>query len=1225
MENKSKNIYSEIEKRVLVLDGAMGTMIQRYKLEEKDFRGQRFANVTNDLKGCNDLLSLTRPEVIKEIHEAYLEAGADIIETNTFNSTSISMADYKMEAVVYEINVQAAKIACEAVNKYSLLTPDKPRFVAGAIGPTNKTASMSPDVNDPGFRSVSFDDLVLAYSEQTEGLLDGGVDMLLIETIFDTLNAKAALFAVESVLAKRNARIPVMISGTITDKSGRTLSGQTVEAFMNSLSHVDLLSIGFNCALGAEEMRPHIEELAAKSPFYISAYPNAGLPNQFGGYDESPEQMSMHIGDFVQSHFVNIVGGCCGTTPDHIRHFVEVAKNANPHKRNENKHITKLSGLEPLTISRETNFINIGERTNVAGSRKFAQLIRDKKYEEALAVARQQVEAGAQVIDINMDDAMLDAKTEMVKFVNLLVAEPDIAKVPLMIDSSKWEVIEAALKCIQGKTIVNSISLKEGVEVFKERALKIKYYGAAAIIMAFDEQGQASSFERRIEICKRAYDILTKELDFPAEDIIFDANILTIATGMDEHNNYAIDFINAVKWIKENLPFAKTSGGISNLSFSFRGNDAVRETMHSIFLYHAIRAGLDMGIVNAGQLPIYDDIPLNVLSMIEDVVLNRQKDATEKLIEYAETVKTQGQKIQKIDEWRDLQLKERLAHSLVKGITDFIEVDINEALQLFPKPLEIIEGPLMDGMNTVGDLFGSGKMFLPQVVKSARVMKKAVAVLMPYIEKDKNGVGKTQGKILLATVKGDVHDIGKNIVGVVLGCNNFEIIDLGVMVSTEKILQAAVEHNVDIIGVSGLITPSLDEMVHIADEMERKGLKMPLLIGGATTSKIHTAVKIAPNYKGAVVHVLDASRSVGVSKNLLGENKLNFIKELDAEYDNVRIKYGAQSKKNFVSLNEARKKTIDIEWSQDMIYKPHQIGQRIFIDYSLEEIRKYIDWTFFFFAWDINGKYPQIFEHKEKGVEAKKLFDDAQKMLDEILNKKMLQANGIVTVYPANSIGDDIEVYADESRAKILTKLHYLRQQEQKTSDSDYDYFLCLSDFIAPKSSGVIDYIGAFAVTAGLGVDQWVKFYQLQNDDYSAIMIKILADRLAEAFAELLHEKVRKSIWGYEKGSNFTTEELLREKYMGIRPAHGYPACPDHSEKNALFEFLEADENIDVRLTESFMMYPAASVCGIYFGHPQSKYFNLGKVNKDQVADYAKRKGISFELAEKYLTPNIGY
>lgn len=1227
MTNTKPNIKTELEKRVLVLDGAMGTMIQRYKLTEKDFRGERFASHPHDLKGDNDLLSITRPDIISKIHEEYLEAGADIIETNTFNATRVSQADYHMEAAVYDINFASAQLARKAADKYTAMNPAKPRFVAGSIGPTSKTASLSPDVNDPGYRAVTFDELVDNYTEQAQGLIDGGVDLLLIETVFDTLNAKAALFAVNELMKQHGERIPVSVSATITDASGRTLSGQTIEAFLHSVTHIELLSIGVNCALGAKDMRPYIEELAKKAPIYVSAHPNAGLPNQFGGYDETPSDMGHHVHDFLDHQFVNIIGGCCGTTPDHIREFAKLAATTPVRKPVKANLDTHLAGLEPLTISKDVNFINIGERTNVAGSKKFARLIRDEKYDEALAVARDQVEGGAQVIDVNMDDAMLDAEKCMVKFLHLVASEPEIARLPIMIDSSKWSVIEAGLKCVQGKAIVNSISMKEGEEAFKSYASKIREYGAAVVVMAFDERGQADSFERRKEICSRAYKILTEEIHFPPQDIIFDTNVLAIATGIEEHNNYAVDFIKASAWIKENLPHAKLSGGISNLSFSFRGNDTVREAMHSVFLYHAIKAGLDMGILNPGMLQVYDDIPKDMLELVEDVVLNKRPDATERLIEFAEKVKAQGDKSVVVaeEEWRKGTLQERVTHSLVKGIDSYVDVDMEEARQQFKYSLEIIEGPLMNGMNVVGDLFGAGKMFLPQVVKSARVMKKAVAHLLPYIEAEKAASGNRSaaGKILLATVKGDVHDIGKNIVGVVLGCNNYEVIDLGVMVPTEKILQKAAEEKVDIIGLSGLITPSLEEMVHVAEEMERLGMDQPLLIGGATTSKIHTAVKISPNYSKPVVYVKDASKSVPVVSSLLSkEQKEKFASQVRTEYEELVASYAGKSGLvKYLTLEEARANRLKIDWKQFPPVKPKFIGTKVYKDYPLSEIREYICWIFFFIVWQLKGKYPQILDDPQMGEEARKLFADANKLLDEIIEKKLLTANGVISILPANSVGDDIEVYTDETRTKVLTTFKNLRNQVEKEEGAPN---LCLSDFIAPKETGIPDYIGAFAVTAGLGAEELVKKFEKELDDYNAIMVKALADRMAEAFTELLHLKLRKEIWGSVPDENLTLDDLFLENYKGIRPAHGYPACPDHSEKRVLFDLLKAEEQ-GIQLSESFSMMPAASVSGLVFAHPQSRYFFVDKISRDQVEDYARRKGVTPEVVEKWLASNINY
>jgi len=1217
-----KDIQKELESRVLVLDGAMGTMIQKQRLTEADFRGTVFTDFSNDLKGNNDLLSITKPEIIRAIHAEFLEAGADIIETNTFNATSISQADYHTEEWVYQLNFQSARLAAELAEAFTAKNPEKPRFVAGAIGPMNKTLSLSPDVNDPGFRAVSFDEVKASYREQVKGLLDGGVDLLLVETIFDTLNAKAALFAIEDELEERGIRIPVMVSGTITDASGRTLSGQTVEAFLTSVSHVDLLSIGLNCSLGARDMRQYLEELSKKAPFFISAYPNAGLPNQFGEYDETPAEMAHQVGDFLDNKFVNIIGGCCGTTPEHIRELAKIAAKSEPHLRRKKDKHTKLSGLEPVTITHEAIFVNIGERCNVAGSRKFARLIREEKYEEALAIARNQVDEGAQVIDVNMDDAMLDAKKEMVTFLNLLMAEPDIARLPVMIDSSKWEVIESGLKCLQGKAIVNSISLKEGEDVFREHARRLKRYGAAAVVMAFDEKGQADSFERRIEICQRAYNILVNEINFPAQDIIFDTNVLTIGTGIEEHNNYAVDFIESVRWIKQHLKQAKTSGGISNVSFSFRGNDQVREAIHSVFLFHAIRAGLDMGIVNPGMLQIYDEIPKDFLEKVENLVLNKKPEATEELLEFAQTLKEQDVKEERRDEWRDLPVEKRLEHALIKGLPDYIEIDLAEALPHYSPVLNIIEGPLMDGMNVVGDLFGAGKMFLPQVIKSARVMKKAVAYLLPYIEADKDKLDTTDNRkvVLMATVKGDVHDIGKNIVGVVLGCNNYRVIDLGVMVPTEKILETAIQENVDIIGLSGLITPSLEIMVDVANEMERRNMNLPLLIGGATTSKIHTAVKIAPQYKKPVIYVKDASRAVGVVSNLLSGNE-EFLSELREDYQAVRDLHGQKKAKKYLSLSEAQANKLKIDWKNTPIYKPKFTGVKQLINFPIQELRKYIDWTFFFFVWELKGKFPDILNDELQGEEARKLYADANRMLDQMTEKKMVQANGVFGIWPANSDGDDIVIYDDENSKKEIGRFYHLRQQEAKKPGSP-NY--CLSDFIAPVGSGKTDYFGAFAVTGGVGIEKWIKQFRDDHDDYNAILLEALADRLSEAFAELLHEKIRKEYWGYAPEEKLSLEEMFHVDYQGIRPAIGYPACPEHHEKSNLFKILGAEE-IGITLTEHFAMYPTASVSGQYFVHPESKYFSLEKVGKDQIEDYARRKGVSVEVIEQFIPANLNY
>jgi 5-methyltetrahydrofolate--homocysteine methyltransferase len=1223
------DIKQELQKRILVIDGAMGTMIQRYQLTEEDFRGERFKDHPSDLKGNNDLLNITRPDVIKAIHAEYLDAGADIIETNTFSTQRISLADYHMEELAYELSFEGARLAREVVDVYNKKTPEKPRFVAGAVGPTNRTASLSPDVNDPGYRAVTFDGLAEAYYEQVRGLVDGGSDVLLIETIFDTLNAKAALFAVQRYATESGKQLPIMISGTITDASGRTLSGQTVEAFWNSIQHANLLSVGLNCALGAKDMRPYLEELSEKANVYISAYPNAGLPNEFGAYDETPHETAHQVDDFMQANIVNIVGGCCGTTPDHIKCIADRAAQYAPRQLPEVKPYMRLSGLEAVTLTPEANFVNVGERTNITGSPKFSKLILAENYEEALTVARQQVEGGAQVIDINMDEGMIDSEAVMVKFLNLVASEPDIAKLPIMVDSSKWNVIEAGLKCLQGKGIVNSISLKEGEEKFKEYARKILSYGAATVVMAFDEQGQADNYERRIDICKRSYDILVNEIGFPPQDIIFDPNILTVATGLEEHNNYAVDFINATRWIKQNLPYAKVSGGVSNISFSFRGNNTVREAMHSAFLYHAIQAGMDMGIVNAGMLEVYEEIPKPLLERVEDVLLNRREDATERLVEFADTIKSKGKEIVRDESWREEPVQKRLSHALVKGIVEYIDVDVEEARHQYARTLEVIEGPLMDGMNIVGDLFGAGKMFLPQVVKSARVMKKAVAYLLPFIEAEKllnadANQRSNAGKVLMATVKGDVHDIGKNIVGVVLACNNFEIIDLGVMVPAQKIIEAAKEHNVDIIGLSGLITPSLDEMVHFAKEMERQGFTIPLIIGGATTSRIHAAVKVAPHYSGPAIHVLDASRSVTVCSTLMSkENRNEYIQGIKAEYDKAREAHmNKRNDKRFLSLEESRANKFQLDLDGSVACKPSFTGTKVFEAYPLKELVDYIDWTPFFHTWELRGSYPKILNDKNVGVEATKLFADAQEMLHKVINENLLQANGVIGFWPANSVGDDIELYSDESRKQLLTRIHTLRQQAEKAKGEPY---YALSDFIAPKETGVPDYFGGFAVTTGIGCDELVAQYEADHDDYNSIMAKAIADRLAEAFAEKMHELVRREYWGYAKDEQLDTEQLIKEQYQGIRPAPGYPACPEHTEKITLFDLLKAEEKAHMHLTESMAMLPTASVSGFYFSHPESRYFGLGKIGKDQVEDYAKRKNMSVETVERWLGPNLNY
>ena len=1218
-------IIQQLERRVLVIDGAMGTMIQRYQLQESDYRGKRFADWQHDLKGNNDLLSITQPTIIRDIHKAYLDAGADIIETNTFNAQKISLADYKMESLSYELNLESARLAKQAVQEWMVTNPNGgPKFVAGALGPTNRTASLSPDVNDPGFRAVSFDDLVDAYTEQINGLLEGGADLLLIETIFDTLNAKAALFAIQSVFEERNIELPVMVSGTITDASGRTLSGQTVEAFLNSISHMPLLSVGLNCALGAKEMRPHLEELSEKAPFYISAYPNAGLPNQFGEYDETPHHMGHQIKDFLTSGFLNIVGGCCGTTPDHIREIATLAKQCPPRKRPQPDTLLHLSGLEAVTLRPESNFMNVGERTNVTGSRKFARLIAEGQYEEALAIARDQVEGGAQAIDINMDEGMLDSEKAMVKFLHLIASEPDIAKLPIMIDSSKFHVIEAGLKCTQGKSIVNSISLKEGEEAFLKQANTLRKYGAAVIVMAFDEDGQADTYQRRIDICSRAYKLLTEKVNFPAQDIIFDPNIFPVATGMEEHRRNAIDFFEATAWIKKNLPHAKVSGGVSNVSFSFRGNDHVREAIHAAFLYHAIRAGMDMGIVNPGQLQVYDEIPKDLLERVEDVLLDRRDDATERLITYAEQIKGAGKKQERDEAWREGSVQERLTHALVKGVVEYIEQDVEEARKLYPKALNLIEGPLMDGMNVVGDLFGAGKMFLPQVVKSARVMKKAVAYLLPYLEAEKTEGASKKGKILMATVKGDVHDIGKNIVGVVLACNNYDVVDIGVMVPADKILAAAREHDADIIGLSGLITPSLDEMVHVAKEMERLKFDIPLLIGGATTSKVHTAVKIAPHYSHPVIHVNDASRSVPVASSLLSKDqRQELIDRTNEEYDRLRKQHaGAQAQNKFIPLAEARANGWPVDWSATEVKAPLKPGVTALNNYSIAELAEYIDWTPFFHSWEMKGSYPKILSDPERGVEATKLFNDAKAMLERIIAEKWISAHAVIGLFPANAEGDDILVFSDDSRTSVKARLHTLRQQTRKPQGQ---FNLALADFTAPVGTNVKDYIGAFAVTAGAGIDEHVARFEAAHDDYNAIMLKAIADRLAEAFAERLHQRVRKEFWGYASDETFSNAELIKEEYAGIRPAPGYPAQPDHTEKLTIWSLLDVEKNTGITLTESMAMMPTAAVSGLYFAHPASQYFGLGKIQRDQVEDYAKRKGMSQEETERWLGPVLGY
>ncbi|MBJ9973074.1 methionine synthase [Providencia rettgeri] len=1223
MSAKVTQLEQELKKRILVLDGAMGTMIQQHKLSEAQFRGERFADWPSDLKGNNDLLVLTQPDIIRDIHSQYFEAGADIVETNTFNSTSIAMADYKMESLSAEINEVAARLARECADEWTRKTPDQPRYVAGVLGPTNRTASISPDVNDPAYRNITFDQLVEAYRESTRSLVKGGVDLIMIETIFDTLNAKAAIFAVETELEALGVSLPIMISGTITDASGRTLSGQTTEAFYNSLRHAQPISFGLNCALGPDELRQYIAELSRIAECYVSAHPNAGLPNAFGEYDLDAQNMAEQIHEWATAGFLNIVGGCCGTTPLHIKKMAEAVKGITPRQLPSLPVECRLSGLEPLNIGEKSLFVNVGERTNVTGSAKFKRLIKEENYQEALDVARQQVENGAQIIDINMDEGMLDSHAAMVRFLNLIAGEPDIARVPIMIDSSKWEVIEAGLKCIQGKGIVNSISMKEGVEAFIEHAKLLRKYGAAVVVMAFDEVGQADTRERKIEICRRAYQILTEEVGFPPEDIIFDPNIFAVATGIEEHNNYAVDFIEVCKDIKAQLPYAMISGGVSNVSFSFRGNDPVREAIHAVFLYYAIRNGMDMGIVNAGQLAIYDDLPTELKDAVEDVILNRRDDSTERLLELAEKYRGAGAGEQQVQqaEWRSWEVEKRLEYALVKGITEFIIEDTEETRQRASSPIEVIEGPLMNGMNVVGDLFGEGKMFLPQVVKSARVMKQAVAYLEPYIQELKQS-GSSAGKILLATVKGDVHDIGKNIVGVVLQCNNYEIIDLGVMVPCETILKTAREENVDIIGLSGLITPSLDEMVHVAKEMERQGFTLPLLIGGATTSKAHTAVKIEPNYSGPTTYVQNASRTVGVVAALLSATqKADFVARTRREYETVRQQHGRRRPKTPpVALDVARANAVNIDWQHYQPPAPKFLGIQE-VTASISTLRNYIDWTPFFMTWSLAGKYPRILEDEVVGSEARKLLKDANNMLDKLDKESLLTPKGIFGLFPANRVGDDIEIYTDESRNHVQVMGLNLRQQTLKTEFPNY----CLSDFVAPKDSGKADYIGAFAVTGGLEEAALADAYEQQHDDYNKIMVKALADRLAEAFAEYLHQQVRMQYWGYADDENLSNEELIRENYQGIRPAPGYPACPEHTEKAKIWQLLDVETQIGMQLTSSYAMWPGASVSGWYFSHPESKYFAVAQLQKDQIEDYAKRKGMSVTELERWLAPNLAY
>lgn len=1220
-----EQLHKALQERIVILDGGMGTMIQNLKLDEKAFRGDRFADYDREVQGNNDLLNLTQPALLRNIHADYLDAGADIIETNTFNSTRVSQSDYGLEEVSKELNIAAAKLAREVADEYTAKDPSKPRFVAGAVGPTSKTASLSPDVNDPGFRNTDFQTLVDNYYESVEGLVEGGCDIILIETIFDTLNAKAAIYATQQYFIDSGTELPIMISGTITDASGRTLSGQTTEAFWNSIAHSRPISVGLNCALGADALRPYVEELSGKANTYVSAHPNAGLPNEFGEYDQTPEEMAATIEGFARDGFLNIIGGCCGSAPEHIEAVAKAVSKYPPRKIPERPQALRLSGLEPFTGDENTLFINAGERTNVTGSKRFLRLIKEEQYEEALSVARDQVENGAQIIDINMDEGMLDSKEVMVKFLNLVASEPDISRVPIMLDSSKWDVIEAGLRCIQGKAVVNSISLKEGEEAFINRAKDCMRYGAAVVVMAFDEDGQADTFERKTEICKRSYDVLVG-IGFNPSDIIFDPNVFAIATGIEEHNNYAVDYINAARWIRENLPHASISGGVSNVSFSFRGNDVVREAIHSVFLYYAIKAGMNMGIVNPGQLVIYDEIDPELKELVEDVVLNRRDDATDRLLDIAERYKGKGGKTQEEDlAWREWPVIKRLEHSLVKGITNFIIEDTEECRQQAERPIHVIEGPLMDGMNVVGDLFSDGKMFLPQVVKSARVMKQAVAHLIPFIEAEKSEDQRAKGKILMATVKGDVHDIGKNIVSVVLQCNNYEVIDMGVMVPCNKILDAAIEHNVDIIGLSGLITPSLDEMVHVAREMQRLDFHLPLMIGGATTSKAHTAVKIEPHYKNdSALYVSDASRCVNVASQLLSETaKPKLVNDAREEYHKIRERRKQRGDRTkLVSLKEARARAPKINFENYVPPKPAFTGTKLFESYDLGELEPYIDWTPFFISWDIAGKYPQVFDDPKRGEAARNLFDDAQIILRKMIDEKRVRASGVIGFWPAHRRGDDIVVYKDDSRSEELTTLHHLRQQDDKAPNQS---MMTLSDFVAEEGTEHCDYIGGFAVTTGIGAEEMSLEYKNANDDYNAIMVKGLADRLAEAFAERMHQRVRKEFWGYNSDEQLGNEDLIKERYHGIRPAPGYPACPDHTEKATLFKLLDATAQTGIEITESFAMFPTAAVSGWYFSHPESKFFAVGKIGVDQVEDYAERKGLSKADAERWLAPSLAY
>ncbi len=1226
-DSRYQLLTAQLRERILVLDGAMGTMIQSHGLDTHHYHGERFHEHGCDQKGNNDLLTLTQPQVIRGIHAAYLDAGADIIETNTFNSNAVSMADYGMTELVYELNSAGVRLARAAADEFSARTPHKPRFVAGVIGPTSRTASISPEVNDPGYRNVSFDELVACYTECVRGLVDGGADLLMVETVFDTLNCKAALFAIDDYLGRHGLHVPVMVSGTITDASGRTLSGQTTEAFWNSISHARPISVGLNCALGAQELRPYIEELAKVADVHTSLHPNAGLPNAFGEYDETPQYTAAILKEFAQAGFLNIAGGCCGTTPAHIKAVVEALQDITPRRIPVIDKQLRLSGLEPLNVRDDSLFVNVGERTNVTGSKAFARLILAGKYSEALAVARSQVESGAQIIDVNMDEAMLDSKKAMTTFLNLIGAEPDISRVPLMIDSSKWEVIEAGLKCVQGKCVVNSISMKEGEQEFLRQARLVRRYGAAAVVMAFDEQGQADTLARRIEICGRAYDLLVNQAAFPPEDIIFDPNIFAIATGIEEHSNYAIDYIAATRSIKQALPHVKISGGVSNISFSFRGNDPIREAIHTAFLYHAVQAGMTMGIVNAGQLGVYAEIPKDLLERVEDVLFNRRPDATERMVEFAEGFKGEARVTAEDLSWREGSVSERITHALVRGITTYIVEDTEQARLQYPYPIQVIEGPLMDGMNVVGDLFGAGKMFLPQVVKSARVMKEAVAHLIPFIEAEKlrsGTVGQSKGKIVIATVKGDVHDIGKNIVSVVLQCNNFDVVNLGVMVPAEKILKTARDENADIIGLSGLITPSLEEMAHVAKEMERQGFRVPLLIGGATTSRVHTAVRIEPHYSGPTVWVPDASRSVGVCTSLMSQElREDYLRKVKAEAEKTRSQHkGKKGQGPHYPIAEARRHGLRTDWTAYVPATPRRAGIQVFRDYPLGEIAKLIDWTPFFQTWELAGRYPAILQDKLVGEAARNLFADAQAMLARIIEEKWLGAASVIGLFPANSVGDDIEVYHDESRQNVATTFHFLRQQMVKPLDKPNQ---CLADLIAPKETGVRDYLGAFAVTAGIGIDERVAAYERQHDDYSAILLKALADRLAEAFAEHMHQRVRREFWGYAPDEDFNVAQLVEEKYRGIRPAPGYPACPDHTEKALLFSLLRAPAECGITLTESFAMLPTAAVSGFYFSHPDAQYFAVAKIDRDQVEDYAKRKGTSLQEIERWLAPNLSY